>query len=163
MVGRTCGRDAGRFGLRPDARLSIATGAHYRGLRPRQHARPGVRLIGQWLAERLGQPFVVEERTGVGSNIATEAVVTASSHGYTLLNVVTANAINATPYEKTGFQFRDIAPVAGLIRFPMVLLVNPSVPAATLSEFIAYAKPIPARSISLRPASERRCMWRPSF
>ena len=104
------------------------------------------RLIGQWLAARLGQPFVVEERTGAGSNIATEAVVTASPDGYTLLNVVTANAINATLYEKLDFVFlRDIAPVAGLVRFPMVLLVNPSVPADTLSEFIAYAKANPGK------------------
>jgi len=104
------------------------------------------RLIGQWLAERLGQPFVVEERTGAGSNIATEAVVTASPDGYTLLNVVTANAINATLYEKLDFDFiRDIAPVAGLLRFPMVLLVNPSVPAGTLAEFIAYAKANPGK------------------
>ena len=96
------------------------------------------RLIGQWLAARLGQAFVVEERTGAGSNIATEAVVTASPDGYTLLNVVTANAINATLYEKLDFDFiRDIAPVAGLIRFPMVLLVNPSVPANTLTDLFA--------------------------
>jgi tripartite-type tricarboxylate transporter receptor subunit TctC len=104
------------------------------------------RLIGQWLAARLGQPFVVEERTGAGSNIATEAVVTASPDGYTLLNVVTANAINATLYEKLDFDFtRDIAPVAGLVRFPMVLLVNRSLPANTLSEFIAYAKANPGK------------------
>jgi tripartite-type tricarboxylate transporter receptor subunit TctC len=104
------------------------------------------RLVGQWLAARLGQPFVVEERTGAGSNIATEAVVTASPDGYTLLNVVTANAINATLYEKLDFDFtRDIAPVAGLARFPMVLLVNRSLPANTLSEFIAYAKANPGK------------------
>jgi tripartite-type tricarboxylate transporter receptor subunit TctC len=104
------------------------------------------RLIGQWLAAGLGQPFVVEERTGAGSNIATEAVVTAVPDGYTLLNVVTANAINATLYEKLDFDFiRDIAPVAGLVRFPMVLLVNASVPANTFSEFIAYAKANPGK------------------
>ena len=104
------------------------------------------RLVGQWLAARLGQPFVVEERTGAGSNIATEAVVTASPDGYTLLNVVTANAINATLYEKLDFDFtRNIAPVAGLVRFPMVLLVNRSLPANTLSEFIAYAKANPGK------------------
>jgi tripartite-type tricarboxylate transporter receptor subunit TctC len=104
------------------------------------------RLIGQWLAARLGQPFIVEERTGAGSNIAAEAVVTALPDGYTLLNVVTANAINATLYEKLNFNFiRDIAPVAGLVRFPMVLLVNPSVPAGTFSEFIAYAKANPGK------------------
>jgi tripartite-type tricarboxylate transporter receptor subunit TctC len=104
------------------------------------------RLIGQWLAARLSQPFVVEERTGAGSNIATEAVVTASPDGYTLLNVVTANAINATLYEKLDFDFtRDIAPVAGVVRFPMVLLVNRSLSANTLSEFIAYAKANPGK------------------
>jgi tripartite-type tricarboxylate transporter receptor subunit TctC len=104
------------------------------------------RLIGQWLADRLGQPFVVEERTGAGSNIATEAVVTALPDGYTLLNVVTANAINATLYEKLDFDFiRDIAPVAGLVRFPMVLLVNPALPTGTFREFIAYAKVNPGK------------------
>jgi tripartite-type tricarboxylate transporter receptor subunit TctC len=104
------------------------------------------RLIGQWLAAHLGEPFVVEERTGAGSNIATQAVVGAPPDGYTLLNVVTANAINGTLYEKLDFDFiRDIAPVAGLVRFPMVLLVNPSVPANTLSEFIAYAKANPGK------------------
>jgi tripartite-type tricarboxylate transporter receptor subunit TctC len=104
------------------------------------------RMIGQSLAARLRQPFVVEERTGAGSNIATEAVVTAPPDGYTLLNVVTANAINATPYERLDFDFiRDIAPVAGLVRFPMVLLVNRSVPANTLSEFIAFAKANPGK------------------
>ena len=104
------------------------------------------RLIGQWLAARLGQPFLVEERTGAGSNIATEAVVTALPDGYTLLNVVTADAINATLYEKLDFDFiRDIAPVAGLVRFPMVLLVNPSVPADTFAAFIAYAKANPGK------------------
>jgi tripartite-type tricarboxylate transporter receptor subunit TctC len=104
------------------------------------------RLIGQWLSERLGQPFVVENRTGAGGNIATEAVVTAPADGYTLLTCVTANAINASLYDKLGFNFiRDIAPVAGLIRLPMVLLVNTSFPANTLAEFIAYAKANPGK------------------
>jgi len=104
------------------------------------------RLIGQWLAARLGQPFYVEERTGAASNIATEAVVTALPDGYTLLSVVTANAINATLYEKLDFDFiRDIALVAGLIRFPMALVISPSVPAGTLSQFIAYAKANPGK------------------
>ena len=104
------------------------------------------RLIGQWLAARLGQPFYVEERTGAASNIATEAVVTALPDGYTLLSVVTANAINATLYEKLDFDFiRDIALVAGLIRFPMALVISPSVPAGTLSQFIAYAKVNPGK------------------
>ena len=128
------------------ARLSHATGAHHEGFGGGSTPDFVSRLIGQWLAARLGQPFLVEERTGAGSNIATEAVVTALPDGYTLLNVVTANAINATLYEKLDFDFiRDIAPVAGLVRFPMVLLANPSVPAGTFSEFIAYAKANPGK------------------
>jgi tripartite-type tricarboxylate transporter receptor subunit TctC len=106
----------------------------------------GARLIGQWLSERLGQPFVVENRTGAGSNIAAEAVVTAPPDGYALLTCVTANAINATLYKKLNFNFiRDIAPVAGLLRLPLVLLVNQSLPAKTLPEFIAYAKANPGK------------------
>ena len=106
----------------------------------------GARLIGQWLSERLGQPFVVENRTGAGSNIATEVVVRAPPDGYTLLTCVTANAINATLYEKLSFNFiRDIAPVAGLFRLPLVLLVNQLLPAKTLPEFIAYAKANPGK------------------
>ena len=104
------------------------------------------RLLGQWLSDHLGQPFVVESRTGAGSNIATQLVVSAAPDGYTLLTVVTANAINATLYEKLDFDFiRDIAPVAGLIRLPMVLLVNPDFPAVTFSEFVAYAKAHPGK------------------
>jgi len=104
------------------------------------------RLIGQWLSEHLNQPFFVESRTGAGGNIATQAVVSAAPDGYTLLTVVTTNAINATLYEKLDFDFiRDIAPVAGVVRLPMVLLVNPSVPATTFGEFIAYAKANPGK------------------
>lgn len=104
------------------------------------------RLVGQWLSDHLGQPFVVESRTGAGNNIATQLVVSAAPDGYTLLTVVTANAINATLYEKLDFDFiRDIAPVAGLIRLPMVLLVNPDFPAVTFSEFVAYAKAHPGK------------------
>jgi tripartite-type tricarboxylate transporter receptor subunit TctC len=104
------------------------------------------RLIGQWLSERLGQPFVIENRTGAAGNIATEAVVTAPPDGYTLLTCLSANAVNASLYTKLDFNFmRDIAPVAGLIRLPMVLLVNPSFPAKTLAEFIAYAKANPGK------------------
>ena len=104
------------------------------------------RLVGQWLSDHLGQPFVVESRTGAGSNIATQLVVSAAPDGYTLLTVVTANAINATLYEKLDFDFiRDIAPVAGLIRLPMVLLVNPDFPAVTFSEFVVYAKAHPGK------------------
>jgi tripartite-type tricarboxylate transporter receptor subunit TctC len=104
------------------------------------------RLMGQWLSERLGQQFVIESRPGAGTNIATEAVVRAAPDGYTLLLVAPANAINATLYDKLNYNFiRDIAPVAGLIRFPNVMVVNPSVPAKTIPEFIAYAKANPGK------------------
>lgn len=104
------------------------------------------RLIGQWLSQRLGQPFVVENRPGAGSNIATEAVVRAPADGYTLLLVGTPNAINATLYDTLNFDFiRDIAPVASLMRGALVMLVHPSVPAKTLPEFIAYAKANPGK------------------
>jgi tripartite-type tricarboxylate transporter receptor subunit TctC len=97
------------------------------------------RLIGQWLSERLGQQFVVENRPGAGGNIGTEAVVRAPADGYTLLLVGPSSAINATLYDKLNFDFiRDIAPVAGVIRGPYVMVVNPSVPAKTVPEFIAY-------------------------
>src|SRR5713101_4929727 len=104
------------------------------------------RLIGQWLSERLGQPFVVENRPGAGSNIATEGVVRAASDGYTLLWVGPPVAINAALYEKLNFVFlRDIAPVGGVNREPNVMLVNPSFPAKTVPEFIAYAKANPGK------------------
>jgi tripartite-type tricarboxylate transporter receptor subunit TctC len=104
------------------------------------------RLMGQWLSERLGQPFIIESRPGASTNIATEAVAHAPPDGYTLLLVAPANAISATLYEKLNFNFiRDIAPVAGLIRFPNVMEVNPSVPAKTVPEFIAYAKANPGK------------------
>jgi tripartite-type tricarboxylate transporter receptor subunit TctC len=104
------------------------------------------RLLGQWLSERLGQPFVIESRPGAGTNIATETVVNAPPDGYTLLLVAPANAINVTLYEKLNHNFmRDIAPVAGLIRFPNVIVVNPSVPAKTVPELIAYAKANPGK------------------
>jgi tripartite-type tricarboxylate transporter receptor subunit TctC len=99
------------------------------------------RLIGQWLSERLGQPFVVENRPGAGSNIAAEAVVRSPADGYTLLMVTSANTINATLYDKLNFDIiRDITPVANLVRVPLVMEVNPAVPAKTVPEFIAYAK-----------------------
>ena len=104
------------------------------------------RLIGQWLSERLGQPFIVENRPGAGTNIATEAVATAAPDGYTLLTVNPANAVNATLYEKLNFVFlRDIAPVASMIRQPLVMAVNPMVPAKTVPEFIDYAKANPGK------------------
>ena len=99
------------------------------------------RLMGQWLSERLGRPFVIENRPGAGTNIATEAVVRAPPDGYTLLLVGPANAINATLYDKLNFNFiGDITPVAGIVVGPNVMVVNPSVPATTVPEFIAYAK-----------------------
>ncbi|SRR6266852_4236883 len=102
------------------------------------------RLMGQWLTERLGQPFIVENRPGAGSNIAAEAVVNAPADGYTLLLVSSANAVNATLYDKLNFNFlQDIAPVAGIARQPQIMLVNPSFPARTVPEFIAYARANP--------------------
>ena len=102
------------------------------------------RLIGQWLSERLGQPFVIENRPGAGTNVGTEAVVRASGDGYTLLLASQTNAVNATLYDKLNYNFiRDIAPVAGISREPNVVVVNPSFPAKTVPEFIAYAKANP--------------------
>jgi tripartite-type tricarboxylate transporter receptor subunit TctC len=104
------------------------------------------RLMGQWLSEHLGQPFVIENRPGAGTNIATEAVVNSAPDGYTLLFVAPSAAINATLYEKLNFNFiRDLTPVAGIMRIPNVMVVNPSVPAQTVPEFIAYAKANPGK------------------
>jgi tripartite-type tricarboxylate transporter receptor subunit TctC len=104
------------------------------------------RLIGQWLSERLGQPFVIENRPGAATNIGTEAVVRAPADGYTLLLADAAAAINATLYDKLNFNFiRDIAPVAGIIRVANVMEVNPSFPAKTVPEFIGYAKANPGK------------------
>jgi tripartite-type tricarboxylate transporter receptor subunit TctC len=104
------------------------------------------RLIGQWLSERLGQQFIIENRPGAGSNLAAEAVVNALPDGYTILLVGAPNAINATLYERLNFNFiRDIAPVAGIIRTALVMQVNPSVPTKTVPEFIAYAKGNPGK------------------
>jgi tripartite-type tricarboxylate transporter receptor subunit TctC len=104
------------------------------------------RLIGQWLSDRLGQSFVVENRPGAGGNIGTEAVVNAPPDGHTLLLATVPNAVNATLYEKLNFNFiRDTAPVGGIIRVPMVILVHPSVPARSVPELIAYAKANPGK------------------
>jgi tripartite-type tricarboxylate transporter receptor subunit TctC len=104
------------------------------------------RLFGQWLSERLGQPFVIENRPGAGGNIGTEAVVRAPADGHALLLVTTANAINAALYDKLNFNFiRDIAPVASIIRQPYVMLVHPSVQAKTVSEFIDHSKANPGK------------------
>jgi tripartite-type tricarboxylate transporter receptor subunit TctC len=102
------------------------------------------RLIGQWLSERLGQPFIIENRPGAGTNIATGTVVAAAPDGYTLLMANPANAINATLYKRLEFVFlRDIVPVVRMIRQPLIMMVNPSVPAKTVPEFIDYAKANP--------------------
>jgi tripartite-type tricarboxylate transporter receptor subunit TctC len=104
------------------------------------------RLMGQWLSDRLGQPFIIENRPGAATNIAAEAVVRAAPDGHTLLWITAANAINASLYEKLSFNFvRDITPVASVVRGPGVMEVNPAVPAKTIPEFIAYAKANPGR------------------
>jgi tripartite-type tricarboxylate transporter receptor subunit TctC len=104
------------------------------------------RLIGQWLSEHLGQPFIIENRPGAGTNIGTEAVVRAPPDGYTLLYVTTANASNATLFDKLNFTFmRDIAPVAGIIRVPNLLSVNLSLPVKTIPQLVAYAKANPGK------------------
>jgi tripartite-type tricarboxylate transporter receptor subunit TctC len=105
-----------------------------------------MRLIGQWLSERLGQSFVIENRPGASGNVGAEAVVRAAPDGYTLLSVSSPNAINATLYNNLNFNFiRDISPVASIMRVPLVMEVNPSVPVKTVPEFIAYAKANPGK------------------
>jgi tripartite-type tricarboxylate transporter receptor subunit TctC len=105
-----------------------------------------MRLVGQWLSERLGQPFVVDNRPGGGGNVSTEAVVRAAPDGITLLQVGTSHAVNTTLYDKLPFDLiRDIAPVAGIARAHLVMLVHPSFPANSVPEFIAYAKASPGR------------------
>ena len=112
------------------------------------------RLIGQWLSERLGQQFVIENRPGASSNIATEAVARAPADGYTLLLIGSFNTINATLYDKLNFNFiRDIAPVASVMRYPYVMVVNPLLPAKSVPEFIAYAKANPGKLNMASPGS----------
>jgi tripartite-type tricarboxylate transporter receptor subunit TctC len=104
------------------------------------------RIVGQWLSERLGQQFVIENKPGAGNNLGTDAMISAAPDGYTVLLTNPANAINATLYQKLSFNFlRDSAPVAGIMRVPNVMEVNPSVPAKTVAEFIAYAKANPGK------------------
>ena len=104
------------------------------------------RIIGQWVSERLGQPVIIENRSGAGTNIATQALISAPPDGYTLLWVTPANAINATLYESLPFNFlRDTVPVAGLVRFALALEVNPKLPVASVAAFIAYAKANPGK------------------
>jgi tripartite-type tricarboxylate transporter receptor subunit TctC len=143
---------AGAAALPAVSRISWAQAYPARPVRIIAPTAPGgapdilARLIGPWLSERLGQQFVVENRPGSGNNIGTEAVVRAAPDGYTLLMVSSSNAINATLYDKLNFVFlRDIAPVAGIISLPFVMVVNPSVPAKTVPEFTAYAKANPGK------------------
>jgi tripartite-type tricarboxylate transporter receptor subunit TctC len=104
------------------------------------------RLVGHWLSDRLGQQFIVENRPGAGSNIATEVVVNARPDGYTLLMIGSSNMINATLYGKLSYNFiRDIAPVASVANVPLVMQIHPSVPAKTVPEFIVYAKANPGK------------------
>jgi tripartite-type tricarboxylate transporter receptor subunit TctC len=104
------------------------------------------RLIGQWLSERLGQSFITENRAGGGGNIGTEAVINAAPDGYTLLLATVPHAVNATLYDKLSFNFiRDTAPVAGIIRVPMAIMLHPSVPVRTVPELIAFAKANPGK------------------
>ena len=120
--------------------------------------------MGQWLSEQLGQPFLIENRPGAGSNIATEAVVRAPADGYTLLLVTAANAIDTTLYEKLSFNFnRDIAPVVGMIVVPNVMVVHPSVPAKAVPEFIAYAKANPGKINIASAPLEARPMCRANY
>jgi tripartite-type tricarboxylate transporter receptor subunit TctC len=138
--------------LPPISRLARAQSYPDRPVRLIVGAVPGsapdviARLIAQWLSERLGQSFVVENRNGASGNLATEAVARAQPDGDTLLLVSASNAINATLYDNLNFNFiRDIAPVAGVVNFPMVITVHSSFPAKTLPEFIAYAKSTPGK------------------
>ena len=103
------------------------------------------RLIGQWLTDRLGQQVVIENRPGAGGNVGSEAALSSPADGYTLLLCSVANAISATLYDKLNYNFRDVAPIAGISRAPNVMVVHPSVPAKTVPEFIAYAKANPGK------------------
>jgi tripartite-type tricarboxylate transporter receptor subunit TctC len=128
------------------ASLSDAAGAYCRRFPAGGPVDISARLISQWLSERLGQQFIVENRPGAGSNIGTEAVVRAPADGYTLLLITSTNAINTTLYSKLNFNFtRDIEPVASLLRTTHAMAVHPSVPAKTVPEFIAYAKANPGK------------------
>ncbi len=142
----------GAAALSPASRIANAQAYPSRPVRLVIGYTPGgsadltARLMGQWLSERLGQSFVIENRPGGGTNIATESVVRAAPDGYTLLLAAPANAINATLYDKLNFDFlRDTEPVAGLIRFPNVVVVHPSLPIKSIPELIAYAKANPGK------------------
>lgn len=143
---------AGAIALPTAARIARAQAFPTRPVRLIVGFTPGggvdiiARLIGQWMSERLGQPFVIENRPGAGTNIATEAVVRAPADGHTLLLAFSSNAINATLYNKLSFDFiRDVAPIAGIMRSSNVVLVHPSVSARTVREFIDLAKANPGK------------------
>ena len=143
---------AGAVALSVVSRIARAQGYPSRPVRIIVPFAPGgstditARLIGQWLSERLGQQFLTENRPGAGSNIGTEVVVNAPPDGYTLLLVGASSAINATLYEKLNFNFlRDITPVSGINSVPFIMAANPSFPAKTVSEFIAYARENPGK------------------
>src|SRR5436190_6283189 len=139
-----CAAEAQPYPSRP-VRLTVGIAA---GSAPDIFAR----LLGRWLSARLGQPFVIENKPGAGTNIATEAVVRAPADGYTLLLVSAPNTINATLYAKLSFDFlRDIAPIGSFVDSPEFLLVHPSVPASTILELIAYAKANPRQLMMASP------------
>jgi tripartite-type tricarboxylate transporter receptor subunit TctC len=151
---------AGAAALPAASRIARAQAYPTRPVRIIVGAPPGgsndiiTRLMGQWLSERLGQPFVIESRPGGGNNIAAEAVVRAPADGYTFLLATSTNAVNATLYDKLNFNFiRDIAPVATIVRVPIVMEVNPSFPAMTIPEFIAYAKANPGKISMASPGN----------
>ena len=147
---------AGRFADRECASLSDAASAYYYG----QTGDISARLLGQWLSDRLGQPFVIENRPGASSSIATELVVHAPPDGYTLLWVVTSNYINATLRTNLPYNFiGDIEPVASTTRSTLVAVVNPSVPVKTVPELILTPRLIRASSTWLREASATRRTW----
>jgi tripartite-type tricarboxylate transporter receptor subunit TctC len=149
---RFLGAAAGAAAIPPLSRIAFAQAYPSRPLHWFIGAAAGsspdivARLIGQKLSERLGQPVIVEDRPGGGGNIATQAVVNSPADGYTLLFITNAHAINATLYDNLSFDFiRDIVPVASIVRVPFVMVVNPSVPAKTVPELIAYAKANPGK------------------
>jgi tripartite-type tricarboxylate transporter receptor subunit TctC len=151
---------AGAAALPADSRVAWAQAYPTRPVRLIVPFGPGggtdivARLIGQWLSERIGQTFVIENRPGAGGNLGTEAVVRAPPDGYTLAVIGAPSAINATLYHNLTFNFvRDIAPVAIIVRFPNVMVVNPSVPAKTVPEFIAYANTNPGKLNMASPGS----------
>jgi tripartite-type tricarboxylate transporter receptor subunit TctC len=151
---------AGAAGLLADSRVAWAQAYPTRPVRLIVPFGPGggtdivARLIGQWLSERIGETFVIENRPGAGGNLGTEAVVRAPPDGYTLALIGAPSAINATLYDHLTFNFiRDIAPVAIIVRFPNVMVVNPSVPAKTVPEFIAYANANPGKLNMASPGS----------